>query len=44
MNYTKRESTAGAPGIDGGTKISIAGMRNAIGMTMITNETTTECS
>ena len=44
MNYTKRGSAAGAPGIDGGMKMSIAGMRNAIGMTMtmITNATTTE--
>jgi len=41
MNYTKRGSTAGAPGIDGGMKMSIAGIRNAIGMTTITNTTAT---
>jgi len=48
MNYTKRGSTAGAPGIDGGMNMSIAGIRNAIGMTVtmivITTATTTESS
>jgi hypothetical protein len=46
MNYTKRGSTAGAPVIDGGMNTSIAGIRNAIGMTTITitTATTTESS
>jgi hypothetical protein len=35
MNYTKRGSAAGTPGIDGGMNMSIAGIRNTIGMTMI---------
>jgi hypothetical protein len=42
MNYTKRGSAAGTPVIDGGMNMSIAGTRNTIGMTMITNTTTTE--
>ena len=36
VNYTKRGSSAGAPIIDGGMNTSIAGIRNAIGMTTIT--------
>jgi hypothetical protein len=44
MNYTKRGSAAGTPVIDGGMNMSIAGIRNMIGMTMImtTTATTTE--
>jgi hypothetical protein len=42
MNYAKRASAAGTPVIDGGMNMSIAGTRNAIGMTMITTATTTE--
>jgi hypothetical protein len=41
MNYTKRGSAAGAPVIDGGMNTSIAGIRNAIGMTTITIKTAT---
>jgi hypothetical protein len=42
MNYTKRGSAAGTPVIDGGMNMSIAGIRNMIGMTVITTATTTE--
>jgi hypothetical protein len=41
MNYTKRGNAAGTPVIDGGMNMSIAGIRNAIGMIMITNMTAT---
>src|ERR1700676_5826660 len=42
MNYTKRGSAAGTPVIDGGMNMSIAGIRNTIGMITTTTATTTE--
>jgi hypothetical protein len=46
MNYTKHGSAAGMPVIDGGMNMSIAGIQNTTGMTMImtviTTATTTE--
>jgi hypothetical protein len=42
MNSAKRGSTAGASIIDGGMKTSIAGIRNAIGMTTTTTAIDTE--
>jgi hypothetical protein len=44
MNYKKRGSAAGTAVIDGGINTSIAGIRNAIGMTTITTATSTESS
>src|SRR6266852_1875981 len=41
MNYARRGSHGGTPITDGGMKTHIAGTRNAIGMTVITNTTAT---
>jgi hypothetical protein len=44
MNYAKRGSAAGTPVIDGGMNTSVAGVRNAIGMTTTTIAIITEPS